>query len=66
MKKQGIVIEYDGFVGKIIGEDKAQYIFLKKDTLDVIKKDYIVQFEKEEVKTSKEDKPIARFVKKLY
>ena len=66
MIKVGKIIEYDNYNGLIIDENGKKYIVLKKDFLSYdIKINDIVKFNAEIVKTSEEDKDIARFVNKL-
>lgn len=73
MKKIGIVTEYDNYVGEIVTENNEKYLMLNKDicsdknndTYNEIKKGDYVIFEPEIVKTSIEDRNIARFIKKL-
>ena len=66
MIKIGKLIEYDNYNGLIIDEFGKKYMVLKKDILtDNIKINDYVKFNPEIVKTSEEDKDIARFVRKL-
>ena len=65
MKKQGIVIEYDGYTGKIKDVNGIDYLLLKKEVIDNVKINDEVIFNSEKVYTTYEDRNVARFVKKL-
>jgi len=66
MIKLGKLIEFDNNYGTIIDENGNKYIVLKKDILsDNIKINDIVKFNAETLKTSLEDRNVARFVKKI-
>lgn len=66
MIRFGKLIEYDNYNGLIIDAEGKKYIVLKKDILsNNIKINDLVKFNAEIVKTSEEDKDIARFVNKL-
>ena len=66
MIKIGKLIEYDNYNGLIIDELGKKYIVLKKDIItNNLKINDLVKFNPEIVKTSEEDKDIARFVYKL-
>lgn len=64
MKKEGIVINYDGYTGTIKDYYGKEYLLLKKETLENINEKDIVMFDPEVVVTSEEDRNVARFVKK--
>lgn len=64
MKKEGIVTKYDGYTGVINDYYGKEYLLLKKETLENIKKNDIVTFDSEIVVTTKEYRNVARFVKK--
>ena len=66
MIKIGKIIDYDNYNGLIIDNEGKKYIVLKKDILsNNIKINDLVKFNAEKIKTSEEDKDIARFVNKL-
>lgn len=64
MKKEGIVINYDGYTGIIKDYNGKEYLLLKKETMENINEKDIVLFDSEVVITSEEDRNVARFVKK--
>ena len=66
MIKIGKIMEFDNYTGTIIDTEGKKYIVLKKDILEEnLKTNDIVRFNAEIVKTSEEDKNIARFVNTL-
>ena len=65
MKKKGIVIKYDGFVGTIITDDNKEYLLLKKETEEKLNNNDEVIFEPEIFTTASDDRNVARFVKKI-
>ena len=64
MKKEGIVINYDGYTGTIKDYYGKEYLLLKKETLENINEKDIVMFDPEVFFKSEEDRNFARFVKK--
>lgn len=58
----GKIISFDGYVGKIIGLDKKEYLFLKHDLLDTVKQGDIVFFEVEIFNDLELKKNIARLI----
>ena len=66
MKSYGKVMEYDGYVGTIIGLDGNSYMVLDTDLVDKdIKKDDYVSFDKDLYKDIELTRYIARFVKRV-
>lgn len=67
MKKQGVVIDYNGYDGIIETTMKEKYIFLREAIVDdeILKKLDYVSFVPESKSIEDEEYRIARFVKKL-
>lgn len=65
MKKQGIVTDYDGYVGTIKDSNEVDYLLLEKETLEKVNNNDEVIFSPEVVPTSVDDRNVARFVKKI-
>lgn len=66
MKKKGIVLEYDGYYGKILS-DGNEYVVLKKDIInfELLNVNDEVTFIAEKVVLTNEERLIARFVSKI-
>ena len=62
MKMYGKVIFYDGYFGKIIGEDNQEYLILKRNVIDNLKENDYVVFEGNIFKDCELSKNIARFI----
>ena len=65
MKKEGIVVEYDGYTCTIKDSSGVNYLLLKKEVIGYVEKSDQVIFNSEKVITTQGDRNIARFVKKL-
>lgn len=66
MKSYGKVVEYDGYVGTIIGGDGNSYMVLDTDLVDKdIRVDDYVSFDAEVYKDIELTRYIARFVKRI-
>ena len=64
MVKKGVVSNYDGYNGKILGNDNTIYELFQKNTLDDLRKGDKVTFEVEEYNGLEIKKKVAMFVKK--
>ena len=62
MKMTGKIISFDGYVGKIIGLDKQEYLFFKHELLVEVKQGDIVLFEAEIFNDLELKKNVARFI----
>jgi len=66
MRSYGKVVEYDGYVGTIIGVDGNSYMVLDNDLVDKdIKKDDYVSFDVEVYKDIELTRYMARFAKRI-
>lgn len=65
MKKEGIIIDYNGFVGKIKSIEGEEYLMLRKDIIGDVKEDDKVLFTPDLFKTIDYERQVARFIRKL-
>ena len=66
MKSYGKIVEYDGYVGDIVGIDGKSYMFVDTDLLDKdINRDDYVSFDAEVYRDIELTRNMARFVKKI-
>lgn len=66
MKNFGKIVEYDGYVGTIVGMDGNRYMFVDVDLIDkeISCNDY-VSFDKDLYKDVELTRFVARFVKRI-
>ena len=67
MKEEGIVIEYNGFIGKIRNMEGKEYLLLKKDIEDekIVSINDKVTFTPDLFQTDEYRENVARFIRKL-
>ena len=67
MKDYGKVVEFDGYVGKIVDNNGKEFLLLKEELLteEVLNKGDLVSFNPEKYEADEVQKNIARFVRVL-